>query len=74
MLAAELHADQLIVDDREGRRHAEKRGIPVMGTLGVLRAASTLGLLNLRTALVRLQDTSFFVAPEVMKRLLDGLP
>jgi predicted nucleic acid-binding protein len=36
MLAAELNADQLIVDDREGRRLAEERGITVIGTLGVL--------------------------------------
>jgi predicted nucleic acid-binding protein len=74
LLAAELHADQLIVDEREGRRHAEQRGIPVMGTLGVLREAATLGLLNLRTAIVRLQTTSFYVAPEVVRRLLANLP
>jgi predicted nucleic acid-binding protein len=74
VLAAELHADQLIVDDREGRRYAEQRGIPVMGTLGVLREAASLGLLNLGAALERLQATSFYVAPEVMKRLLEDLP
>jgi predicted nucleic acid-binding protein len=74
VLASELHADQLIVDDREGRRHAEQRGIPVMGTLGVLREAANLGLLNLQTALVRLQTTSFYVAPEVIRRLLEDLP
>lgn len=32
ILAIELSADQLIVDDRQGRREARKRGIPVMGT------------------------------------------
>ena len=37
VLAAELYADQLIVDDWQGRREARKRGIRVMGTLGVLR-------------------------------------
>src|SRR5580704_13909076 len=37
MHAGELGADQLIVDDRQGRQAAEKRGIPVIGTLGVLR-------------------------------------
>jgi predicted nucleic acid-binding protein len=39
-LATELQADQLIVDDREGRREAERRGIPAIGTLGVLREAA----------------------------------
>jgi len=70
MLATELHADQLIVDDREGRREAERRGIPVMGTLGVLREAATLKLLDIRVAAERLQATSFYVAPEVLAKLL----
>ena len=69
-LATELHADQLIVDDREGRREAERRGIPVMGTLGVLREAATLKLLDIRVVAERLQATSFYVAPEVLAKLL----
>ncbi|MGB8653204.1 MAG: DUF3368 domain-containing protein, partial [Candidatus Acidiferrales bacterium] len=71
MLARELRADRLIVDDRQGRREAEMRGIPVMGTLGVLREAATLELLNLRVAVKRLQATSFYLAPEVLQRLLN---
>ena len=70
VLAAELHADQLIVDEREGRREAERRGIPVIGTLGVLREAAILKLLDIRVAVERLQTTSFFVAPEVLTSLL----
>ena len=70
MLAAELRADQLIVDDREGRRLAEDRGITVIGTLGVLKEAATLGLLDLRACVARLQTTTFYVAPEVLKSLL----
>ena len=31
LLAGELRADQLIVDGRQGRHEAEKRGIPVLG-------------------------------------------
>ena len=69
-LATELHADQLIVDDREGRREAERRGIPVIGTLGVLREAATLKLLDIRVVAERLQATSFYVAPEVLAKLL----
>jgi predicted nucleic acid-binding protein len=69
-LATELGADQLIVADREGRREAERRGIPVIGTLGVLREAAVLKLLDIRVAAERLQATSFFVAPEVLAKLL----
>jgi predicted nucleic acid-binding protein len=71
MLATELRADQLIVDDREGRKHARERRIPVIGTLGVLKEAATLRLLDLRVAVERLQTTSFYVAPEVLKSLLN---
>jgi predicted nucleic acid-binding protein len=74
LLAGELRADQLIVDDRQGRHEAEKRGIPVMGTLGVLREAATIGLLDLRIAVKRLQGTSFYLAPEVLTRLLKDQP
>jgi predicted nucleic acid-binding protein len=66
----ELQAEQLIVDDREGRREAERRAIPVIGTLGVLREAATLRLLDIRVAVERLQTTSFYVAPEVLATLL----
>jgi predicted nucleic acid-binding protein len=69
-LATELQADQLIVDDREGRREAERRSIPVIGTLGVLREAATLRLLDIRVAVERLQATSFYVSPEVLATLL----
>lgn len=71
MLATELRADQLIVDDREGRKQAEERRIPVIGTLGVLKEAATLGLLDLRVSVERLQSTSFYVAPEVLRSLLN---
>jgi len=69
-LATELHADQLIVDEREGRREAERLGIPVIGTLGVLRNAATLKLLDIRIAVERLRTTSFFIAREVLASLL----
>ena len=67
LLATELRADQLIVDDREGRKLAVERNIPVIGTLGVLKEGAVLGLLDLRVAVERLQATSFHVAPEVLK-------
>jgi predicted nucleic acid-binding protein len=73
VLAGELRADQLIVDDRQARREAEKRGIPVIGTLGVISEGATLGLLDLQTAVKRLEATNFHIAPEILKRLLKDL-
>jgi predicted nucleic acid-binding protein len=73
-LAEELSADQLIVDELLGRREAERRGLPVIGTIGVLREASEMGLLNLRNAFDRLRQTSFHVSPLILASLLKDLP
>jgi predicted nucleic acid-binding protein len=73
-LAMELAADQLIVDEAMGRREAERRGLSVIGTLGVLREAANEGLLDLRTAIERLRQTSFHVSPAVLAKLLEDLP
>ena len=69
-LAEELSADQLIVDELLGRREAERRSLPVIGTVGVLREAAELGLLDLRGAFERLQQTSFHVSPAILASLL----
>ena len=39
ILAQELRADWLLIDERLGRQAATERGIPVIGLLGVLRLA-----------------------------------
>lgn len=61
---------QLIVDELLGRREAERRGLLVIGTLGVLREASEEGLLDLRAAIARLRQTSFHISPAILAWLL----
>ena len=73
-LAEELSADQLIVDELLGRREAERRSLPVIGTVGVLREAAEMGLLDLRSAFDRLRQTSFHVSPAILASLLNDLP
>jgi predicted nucleic acid-binding protein len=70
LLAEELVCDQLIVDEALGRRIAEERGLPVIGTVGVLREAAERGLLDLRRAFERLSQTSFHISPAVLASLL----
>ncbi len=69
-LAQRLGAKRLIVDDGAARREAEKRGIPVIGLLGVLAEAARRGLFSLPEALAALQATSFYVSDELIERLL----
>lgn len=72
LLAQELNADALIVDDRATRREAQRRGLRVIGTLRVLFDAAEAGLLSLADAVNTLQASGFYVdralAEEILKR------
>jgi predicted nucleic acid-binding protein len=70
-LAEELSADALLMDDRDGRREAERRGIAVLGTLRVLAAAAEHGLADLSVAFERLRGTNFRASEQLMRWLLD---
>jgi predicted nucleic acid-binding protein len=69
-LAEELRADRLILDDQAARRVATRRKLTVIGTLGVLVEAAERGLVDLPDAIARLQQTTFYVSPEVLEPLL----
>lgn len=71
LLAEELGADQLIIDEVRGRRVAQHRHLPVTGTLGVLKAGAEEGLLDLKSVVARLNQTNFHVAQDILDRLLD---
>ena len=69
-LAEELSADALLMDDRDGRREAMRRRLPVLGTLRVLADAAEQGLLNLADAFDRLALTNFRADEQLVHRLL----
>ena len=46
-LAVELHADLILMDDRDGVAVARSKGFRVAGTLGILALAASHKLLNL---------------------------
>ena len=60
-LAVRMRADLLLIDEAAGRAEAGRRGLRVMGTLGVLRAAADEGLLEVSDVLTRLKSTNFYV-------------
>jgi predicted nucleic acid-binding protein len=60
----------LLMDDAEGRAEAERRRIPVTGTLGVLRAAALRDLVDLSSALARLRTTSFRCPASLLEELI----
>jgi predicted nucleic acid-binding protein len=71
VLAESIRADLLLIDDRAGAILAQRRGLAVTGTLGVLDLASQAGLLHLQDAFTRLQKTNFRYPPSLMERLLE---
>src|SRR6266851_416074 len=58
-LAEELQADYVLLDESEARQEAAHRKLPYIGTLGILRQAAQLGLIDLPSTLTRLQQTTF---------------
>jgi predicted nucleic acid-binding protein len=60
----------LLIDETDGRAEAERRHIPVTGTLGVLRAAGLRDLVDLASALKRLTETNFRCPSALIEELL----
>ncbi|MGH9946688.1 MAG: DUF3368 domain-containing protein [Pyrinomonadaceae bacterium] len=69
-LVEELNADALMIDDRAGREEAVKRGIFIIGTLGVLNSAAQKKLLDLPITLEKLRQTNFRVSEKLILDLL----
>lgn len=69
-LAEELSADAVLIDERDGRREAERRGLPVLGTLRVLADAAEHGLADLGAAFDRLRRTNFRASEQLLQSLL----
>lgn len=69
-LATSLGADLLLLDDRRGAVAAERAGLRITGTLGVLDIAAEKGLVNFTEAILRLEATSFRRPVELMNALL----
>jgi predicted nucleic acid-binding protein len=70
VLAQELHADSLLLDEKEGRQEALRLGLPVSGTIGVLEKAAERKMISLSEAFARLSRTNFHIAPEVLQQAL----
>ena len=46
ILAKELNADLVVIDDQNAKKHAKYLGLPVTGTLGVLIKAKQQGIIR----------------------------
>jgi len=70
MLAEKLKLP-LIIDERKGRKIAERRDIKIVGTLGVLLKAYKLGLIkDLNTEIEKLVKAGIRIDKDTLRRLL----
>ncbi|GAA3959801.1 DUF3368 domain-containing protein [Mucilaginibacter dorajii] len=70
-LASEIPFDFLILDDSDARRFAEKLGMPVKGTIGLLLIAKNRELIPLLKPYFDLiQQTNFRIAQTILDKVL----
>jgi uncharacterized protein len=71
-LADETEARLVVVDERKARRYAERLGLPLTGTLGLLLLAKESGLLNsVADEIARLREAGLFLSPALVQRTLE---
>jgi len=64
-------AERAVIDDLEARRCAKVMGLKVIGTLGIVGRAKTMGLLHQAEPVVRrLRETGLYASDELVRRLL----
>ncbi len=78
ILAKELNADLVIIDDGLGRRHAKLLGYTITGTIGVLLKAKSSGALEeVRPVLDDMIRCGFYISGDIYRKALslaDELP
>lgn len=70
VLALQMNADVILIDDRLAREAAEQEGLEVTGTLGVLLAAAKANLLSLEDAIAKLKQTTYHASEPLYQSVL----
>ncbi len=71
VLAKELGADRVVMDDLDARRFARRVGLELIGTLGLLLVAHLQGAIpSLRAEIDRLQSLGFHVSTTLVEAIL----
>ena len=73
VLALEMRADYLVIDEFKGRNKAEEIGLKIIGSLGVLLQAKQKGLISVVKPLIDdlIQKAEFRVHPALYQQVLN---
>ncbi|MEN8132161.1 MAG: DUF3368 domain-containing protein [Pseudomonadota bacterium] len=64
-------ADRVVIDDLEARRCAQAMGLKVIGTIGVVGRAKTVGRIDRAAPIISLlQESGLYVSEELVQRFL----
>ncbi len=70
-LAIEIKADLLMIDEKEGRKVAEEKGVPIIGTMGVLLNAKQLGLISsVQEKMDELRQIGFWISDRFYNQVI----
>jgi predicted nucleic acid-binding protein len=73
ILAEELGADLVLLDDLRARQIAQARGLNIVGTLGLLADAARRGLIGFPEAVNDLKGTNFRMSEDLLDSILKDL-
>ena len=72
VLAAEVNADLIIIDEKLGRYHAKHADLNLTGTIGVLLRAKKKGLIeHIKPILLELIEKDVWFSEKLLKQILD---
>jgi predicted nucleic acid-binding protein len=71
LLAKEMNADLIIMDDGLARQHAKYLGLNITGTVGVVLRAKNNGIISaVKPVLIRLINNGFYLSNNVYQEIL----
>ncbi len=73
LLALNIQADLILMDERAGVEEARRLGLTVAGTLGILARYANRGWISLKLALGRFQQATFRVHRQIIQDLFNEL-
>lgn len=71
LLAEQLNADLILLDDRRAREVAEDRGLRVVGTLGILIDAARRNMIDIHSTIADLRNTKFRISQQLLESALE---